>query len=148
MITYHYGSFIYSYRCGQEKLNKRYGKGVLVVNVEQSSKWAFKISNTVVGGKCVERTAWIVPVPFCRMCHSNDTGYLSKYKTQDIVRRSRPRLNNVSFVQMMSLVNRSKLKLCCIIAFNTLRNTHRSEEHFPIYCSDYKFSNVGSRSRS
>lgn len=61
-----------------------------------------------------------------------------------MVKRSYPRRNNVSFVQMLSLANRLELKLFRHIAIKAMKNIGRGEKFYVSYDREYTFANVRS----
>lgn len=71
--------------------------------------------------------------PFCCMQYKKDATYLHGHKALDMVRRLRPRLNNVSFVETFSPGNLSKLNLYEIIAIKAVATIDEEEELYLSY---------------
>lgn len=86
-MGYFYRPLVYSDQCVQKYLEKKCGEGVIAENVEQFSKSAFTILDTISDGKVVERTAWIIPALLCSMQYINDAEYLPRNRTPDTVKQ-------------------------------------------------------------
>lgn len=83
---YFYGLVVYSELGRQKQLKRTYGKGLILVTVEQFSKCPFKVLDTIVDRRGVKRTLWIAPALFCSMPYINNAMYLPGYKTTDMVK--------------------------------------------------------------
>lgn len=74
------------------------------------------------------------------------TMYLPGDNTQDLLRRSNSRQNDVLSVQLLSPRNRLALKLLRSVAVNAQRKIHREEKLYVIYSSGYTFTKIWSNS--
>lgn len=68
----------------------------------------------------VERTAWIVTVPFYGKPYIDDAKYLYGDRTTETMQISRPRQNNIPLVQMLCTRNQSELSLYSLMEIKTL----------------------------
>lgn len=64
VVGYTYRSFVYADHGRKKQLKKTYEEGVMMVITEQFSKWAFKISNTIVDKRGEEQATGIIPALF------------------------------------------------------------------------------------
>lgn len=95
IIRYYYGSLTFSALRGERRLKNIYEEGLMAVTLEQFSSWEFKIRNTFVDSKEIERTLWVVLTVFCCMRYNNYARYLPGDNSTDMKSRSHPRRNNV-----------------------------------------------------
>lgn len=115
VIGYYYESHVYFDLFEQNQHRTSYREGVIPVTVEHCSKSALKLLDTTIHERNAERTAWLVPAPFCCMIYINDDMYLTGDRAPYMIRTSHPRQNKVVLVQVLSPWNQSELKLYGII---------------------------------
>lgn len=60
------------------------------VTVENFSKWLLGILHTIVAGRGVDRTSWIVPPPFCCVREIGNDRYLLGNKVTGMAKKSHP----------------------------------------------------------
>lgn len=92
-----------------------------------------------MNGTGKEGCARIVLACFCCMCFINDSRYLPRDNSIEILRRTQPRGNTVSFVYMSSPDSASEQKNYPKLAVKALRNIYIEEVWYIDYESKYGF---------
>lgn len=93
-------------------------------------------------------TASIASPALCCIPYSNGVTYLHVNRAPNMVKRSQPRKNNVSFVPQLSPRIWSKLRLYGVIEINALRNIFRNEERYLRYGCERAVSSIISSSQN
>lgn len=86
-----------------------------------------------------DESARIVPVRLCCMQSITDRCYLPGDKSTEVQRRTQPRKNSVTFVQISSPDSASELKNNWVIAVKTHRNIDTGEKLYLKHGSEYSF---------
>lgn len=123
----------------QMRFQKAYDDGVMYVTVDGFSTWALMVSEMFLDCTRKQRSAWIVPARYCGMRFINSSHYIPEDNSTEIQRRTQPRENNVSFLQMSSHDSASETKNYWITAVNALRNIDIVEELYINNGSEHSF---------
>lgn len=69
-------------------MKKGYAESVMTVSVEQFSKLAFKLPDTIADGSDFEQASCLLLAPFCFILYINGARYHPGDNSTDLIRRS------------------------------------------------------------
>lgn len=138
-VCLNYETLVYCNLDDEKEKRRAYGERIMAVTVQTFTKWATQIPDKVTVGSRVERTAWIVPAPFCATRYVNDARYYVGDRTPLGERGLQPHQKNVDFEQMLYTDNPRDIVDHKIMRLQALQNISAVENFDADYNAAYMF---------